>query len=341
MTIAFIASNVAIAVLAAAASYQAYSLQTRIRTHGDTIQELAERLDGKTHAFVGENAPDEWLGAAESADEERSVRLLRAAYQRFPGDREVAKRLFQRYRRAAQPPGELEVRRQAVLRLRQVVEGFLETCPLEDFSHALEMERKVDSIAEKVAEDIDENRRKETVQAVKSLEKEAQSLSESEVDDVALDDISTIDDEVDQEVLDQHAELREQYERASATIAEHVAPGDEDYDWEYNLEAVESAEEAWEMFQEKKESWTEGTKKKLEEWRRKANPFEVEPLRIGSPKERRIEEVAYTLGGWNSEDLLPAVNTYISSVHSEIFQELDREGRKIMTVKMIEASAKE
>jgi hypothetical protein len=363
---ALIASQLLVAVLAAAAAYYAHSLRSDLRIYDEMIQELRKHLGEKINSVNNEaqnqkldrsdfqqllantrlrradGTPDEWLEAIKhNTEEERSIRLLRAAHQRFPGSLKIAEALLQEYEQAATPPSELELRRQAVIKMRQVVQKLLTACALEDFDEALELEQKVDEIAERLADEMDERRREETVEAVKSLKEEANSLTESDIGDETLDEIAELDDRIDQEVLKQQTELQEQYEEATAAITEQISPnGEEEYDWDYNLNAVEAAEEVWEVFKKEKDSWTDQTKEKLEKWRRKANPFEREPIELGSAKKRRIEEIAYTLGGWDSQKLLPAVNTYISSVHSEIFQDLDREDRKTMTVKMIEASAK-
>lgn len=329
-------------ILAATAAYYAYVAQSTFSELRETNSNISGNDNSQDTSSDG--SLGRWIDMIEDADgEEESLLLLEAAHQRFPSNQEIVKRLADFYREAASPPGDTVVRREATLSLGEAVERFKSTCSPEDFDLALKLERESEKLANKLASDLEALRRSQTENALEELEEKVEILSEAETNsEKHLDRIAELDEEVDPEVLDGDGGLKERYDHVSAELTElMVSSPDEGPDREYNLRAVQSAQEAWEVFQENRDDWKEKTKDALRKWKETANPFEEETLELGSSKERRMEEVAYVLGGWDSHRLLPSVNKYITTVHSEIFEVLDREERQTMTQKMIEAPVKQ
>jgi chromosome segregation ATPase len=200
------------------------------------------------------------------------------------------------------------------------------------------LEEEAAELASKLEEGLRDRRQTQTESALKELERAVEELSNPGSERKEwLDEIERIDDEIDPQILSQREDLQKRYDRASAEIARCLRERTEgERDRQYNREAMEAADEAWEMYKEKRDDWSDKAKETAEKW----NPFSSSALELGSAKEKKMKLIANVIGGWESHRLLPSVNRYLSSVRSEIFEDLDREGRRIFTEKMIEVPLK-
>lgn len=317
-------------IFAAAAAYMAHA--------SSSDQQSPEIYSGKN--ITSESSVEEWLEMAESADhEDEAFRLLEAAHRRFPSNADVAEKLTDQYREEAETSNKLDVRREATLGFQRVVGRFRDTCPPESLDLALRLEEEATRLASELEEDLRNQRRVQTENVLEELEQAVENLGGSGADsEEKLDEIEKIDDEIDPEILSQHEDLKERYDQVTEEISRRFTNHSQGVrDRRYNKKAVEAADEAWEMYKSKRSDWTEKVKETARRW----SPSDSKTPKIESSREHNIELFANVIGGWESHRLLPAVNKYLSSVRSDIFEDLDREGRRIFTEKIIEAPPKD
>lgn len=286
-----------------------------------TDQTLRESLDRELRRDQG----NEWVQAAGDLSDGEALDLLEAGAARHPGSLALINRLLEVYAPLAKEEDEVATRRFAVLRLNEHLDRFRLACRREHLPLVKAMRLTVDRLAEEVVGEVQAQYQGQLDEQLHALEEGVDHVVRDPEADVAL--LEELDRAVDQEGLRQYPELKARYDDASRRLVHALRDRDTSVggdDSDYNCRAMEAAKRAWERFHANEKSGVMGAFKDKD---------------FNDPEELR--QMVEDLGGWDSRRLLPATNTYVTSIYSEVFQKLKPEGRARLTELMIKASTQE
>lgn len=246
-----------------------------------------------------------------ATDEAEAAELAEGLVERHSGSLEAFEELWCQLRPLADE-GDPSLRREIVARLERHAAELYARCPLEDLARARALREEVDDLVARLISEGEAAARVRLAAQVDALvEAVERCSSDATWDEETMRELESLDGALDKRTLPRFPELQAAYDEASKRLVAQLNAKDVGESVrQYNLRAVDMAEQAWAQFQKGKGIISDD--------------IEVDPL-------------VRLLGGWDSQHLLPSTNTYISSVYAEVFQRLKPEQRLDLTKKMITA----
>ena len=271
---------------------------------------------------------------ANMGEDTEQLEVIDAATMRFPNERPFIELLRNKLSPIAAGDENLLARREALLRLRNHAERFIEHCRLDDLKYALDFRREVSQQMANVVQKIDELRKANLQALVENLEQHVISLEKHSDNTDLLKRIEKTDQRIDQNILSNYPELRIKYDQISGKLVQLMQNRSLESKAAikaYNNKALGKAKSAHQFLNDSKKFKSRG----------RANGDIDSWIEDNPELEKSIRTMAKKLAVSDHGKLLPITHTYIRTVESEVFAKLPNEGKILFTQLMIEESYRE
>jgi len=288
------------------------------------INKLSEQLENS----ISENENfKHWNDSINSEEvEEKKLELLEAAAKRYPSEKEIVEEIRKILNPLASEGDNLLIRREALIRLRDHANRFIDNCIVEDFDYALDFKNNVISSMETVVKKIDELREANLRKFLDDLGNKISKLKKKPDDESLLQEIEKIDERLDQNLLVNYPTLQVKYEELSKSLIQILNINEKESKAElrdYNEQVLKDAKKAQKLIQKHSSG----------------SMFDSSDA-VNYNKKIHLSKLVKLITGHNQNMLHPSTINYVRMVESEIFNKLSSEGKILFTELTIEETYK-
>lgn len=288
------------------------------------IGELTDKLDQ-----LSTDNKKEWFSVAEDIEEEeKKLEYFEAAVRRFPSDKELIVKIREILDPLANDDDNLLVRREALMRLRDHANRFVENAPLEDFDYALQFREEIINSMANVVEKLTQLRKENMSNMLTELNNNISILEDNPKNNGTLKEIEQLDRNIDREILSDFPKLQKEYDRLSNSLMKILTNNEKESKESlksYNKKVLKEAKSVVDKVQNHSEG------KVKEKLFGPDNP-------VNYNKKKNLKKLVDLLSGFDSQKLLPTTENYLRMAESQVFNKLSPEGKKLFTKLMIEES---
>lgn len=304
-------------------------MNTKISTieKSEEVKKLNENLK-----VLKTNNLQEWLDAinAHTEKEESSLEFLEATSRRFPKNRKIIEDIRGVLSPLASKGENLIVRREALVRLREHANRFLNNCNVEDFEYALEFRNDVIESTERIVNEIDNLRESNLQEQLKVLERKVAQLKQKPKNEDLLKEIEQIDQQIDQNELQGFSDLKSKYEDLSKVLIGTLEDTEQEGKAKLkklNEKAIEDAKKVHTLIENHSEG---GIKDK----------FTGPSKPVNYNEKNNLQKLIKLISGHDHNKLLPSTSNYLRTVEGEVFGKLSSKGKVLFTELMVKESFK-
>ena len=289
-----------------------------IRKLNNNLSLLSKKLDNSTIETV-----TDWNDAIKNEkNDEKKLELLETAAKRFPSEKILVEKIRDILEPLATEGDNLLIRREALMRLREHTNLFINNCSVKDFDFALKFKNQVISSMEAIVKKIDELRETNFDTVLKELENKISQLKKRVDDEKLLEEIEKIDGRLDQNLLVNYPTLQAKYERLSKALIQILNINEKESKAElkfYNEKVLKVVKEAQALIQ-----------------KHSSGIFFKSSDAVNYNEPINLSKIVKLIAGHNVNKLHPSTINYLRLVESEIFNKLSSEGKILFTELMIE-----
>ncbi|KMY51033.1 hypothetical protein [Peribacillus loiseleuriae] len=285
----------------------------------ERLDETQEEITSKLDFYINEelNEIDKWIHAIKKYKNSpaKCVAMLESALNKYPS----SKHLMNLYKENilflidSKSP---VIKRQAIERYNRTTRVYLDNCRVEDWEFAEEIKNHSLKLGNQYMNDIESKRLSKIKETIEELQIKVSKLTyRKNLTDEEINEIEQLDNQVDKAFIANYPDLNDRYNEVSKMLIQYFSTveNDESRIKEYNLNAIDSIQIAYNDFQNNDKSYKKG---------------------------ENIHKLVSKLGGWDSKYLYSSTQIYFQSAYSEIFSKLDLNVKPTFTEKMVNEQIK-